>query len=106
MVDSRAENSAHAGNAPWEGANALDAAFLAYSNISVLRQQIKPDHRVTGIIQGCKGGANGKSRHIRADRRALISLVIPDYARMHWVLRAPDRDQLQRLRERVEACFK
>ncbi|KAH0836700.1 hypothetical protein J3R83DRAFT_8423 [Lanmaoa asiatica] len=83
-------HSAHAGNAPWEGANALDAAFLAYSNISVLRQQIKPDHRVTGVIQGCKGGAN----------------VIPDYAQMHWILRAPDCGQLQRLRERVEACFK
>lgn len=67
VIDSRAENSAHAGNAPWEGANALDAAFLAYSNISVLRQQIKPDHRVTGIVQGCKGGANGKSSHIRVD---------------------------------------
>ncbi|KAF8141560.1 hypothetical protein EV363DRAFT_1308441 [Boletus edulis] len=83
-------HSAHAGNAPWEGANALDAAFLAYSNVSVLRQQIKPNHRVTGIIQGCKGAAN----------------VIPDYAQMHWLLRAPDRDQLQRLSERVEACFR
>ncbi|KAG9313027.1 amidohydrolase [Chiua virens] len=81
--------SAHAGNAPWEGANALDAAFLAYSNVSVLRQQMKPDHRVTGVIQGCKGAPN----------------VIPDYAHMHWLLRAPDRDQLQHLRKRVEACF-
>jgi amidohydrolase len=83
-------HSAHAGNAPWEGANALDAAFLAYSNVSVLRQQIKPDHRVTGVIQGCKSAAN----------------VIPDYVQMHWLLRAPDRDQLQKLRERIEACFK
>jgi amidohydrolase len=83
-------HSAHAGNAPWEGANALDAAFLAYSNVSVLRQQIKPDHRITGVIQGCKGATN----------------VIPDYAQMHWLLRAPDRDQLQLLRERVEACFR
>lgn len=82
-------HSAHAGNAPWEGSNALDAAFLAYSNVSVLRQQIKPDHRITGIIQGCRGGIN----------------VIPDYAQMHWLLRAPDRVQLQRLRERVGACF-
>lgn len=64
---------AHAGLAPWEGkfirilldativsdlsasfegTNALDAAFAAYSNIAVLRQQIKPDCRVTGVIQG------------------------------------------------------
>lgn len=44
--------SAHAAAAPWEGVNALDAAFLAYSNISVLRQQIKPTHRVHGIVEG------------------------------------------------------
>ncbi|KAH7890783.1 amidohydrolase [Phlebopus sp. FC_14] len=82
-------HSAHAGNAPWEGTNALDAAFLAYSSVSVLRQQMKPDHRVQGILNGSKGEAN----------------VIPDYAKMRWLVRAPDRDQLQVLRERVKACF-
>ncbi|KIJ20921.1 hypothetical protein PAXINDRAFT_66801, partial [Paxillus involutus ATCC 200175] len=79
-------HAAHAGNAPWEGTNALDAAFVAYTSISVLRQQIKPDHRVHGIVQGCKG-------------------VIPDYAKMRWLVRAPDWDQLQTLRDRVKACF-
>ena len=44
--------SAHAAWRPWEGQNALDAAFLAYSGVSVLRQQIKPDHRVHGIVSG------------------------------------------------------
>lgn len=68
VVESRTEISAHAGNAPWEGANALDAAFLAYSNVSVLRQQIKPDHRITGVIQGCKGATNGESPQIRVIR--------------------------------------
>ena len=42
-----------------EGTNALDAAFLAYSNISVLRQQIKPDHRVHGILEGREWAPNG-----------------------------------------------
>jgi len=42
-----------------EGTNALDAAFLAYSNISVLRQQMKPDHRVHGIIEGKEWASNG-----------------------------------------------
>lgn len=51
--------SAHAAAAPWEGINALDAAFLAYSSISVLRQQIKPDHRVHGIIEGKNWTPNG-----------------------------------------------
>lgn len=44
--------SAHASAAPWDAINALDAAFLAYSNVSVLRQQMKPDHRVHGIVEG------------------------------------------------------
>lgn len=81
--------SAHAGDAPWEGANALDAAFLAYSSVSVLRQQIKPDHRVHGVINGSERAAN----------------VIPDYAKMRWYVRAPTRDELARLAERVCACF-
>lgn len=52
---------AHAGDAPWDGTNALDAAFLAYSSISVLRQQIKPDHRVHGVIQGSQSSPNGEA---------------------------------------------
>lgn len=81
--------SAHAGNAPWEGANALDAAFLSYSSVSVLRQQIKPDHRINGVINGSERAVN----------------VIPDYAKMRWYVRAPTRDQLTQLTERVSACF-
>lgn len=36
---------AHAGMAPWEGVNALDAAVLAYTGIGVLRQQVLPSCR-------------------------------------------------------------
>ena len=35
-------HSAHAAAYPWEGINALDAAVMAYTNISLLRQQMKP----------------------------------------------------------------
>ncbi|KIJ16334.1 hypothetical protein PAXINDRAFT_10791 [Paxillus involutus ATCC 200175] len=45
-------HTAHAGLSPWEGQNALDAAVLAYTNIGLMRQQIKPTHRVHGIFQG------------------------------------------------------
>lgn len=31
----------HASAYPWDGGNALDAAVLAYNNISVLRQQLR-----------------------------------------------------------------
>lgn len=53
---------AHASAAPWEGKNALDAAFAAYSNVSLLRQQIHPSHRVHGIVKG-KDWAPNSSVH-------------------------------------------
>lgn len=40
--------ASHASAYPWEGVNALDAAVLAYNNISVLRQQLKPEWRLHG----------------------------------------------------------
>lgn len=40
--------ASHASAYPWEGINALDAAVLCYNNLSVLRQQMKPDWRVHG----------------------------------------------------------
>ncbi|TFK48911.1 hypothetical protein OE88DRAFT_1737136 [Heliocybe sulcata] len=82
--------TAHASAAPWEGQNALDAAFLTYSAISVLRQQIKPTHRVHGVI---KGPSN------------LAANVIPDYTSMSWFVRAPSWTELEVLRKRVESCI-
>ncbi|PFH51825.1 hypothetical protein AMATHDRAFT_74704 [Amanita thiersii Skay4041] len=82
-------HSAHAGAAPWEGTNALDAAFLAYSSISVLRQQMKPDCRIHGVVQGKEWSPN----------------VIPDYARMRWLVRAPTYAELVPLVERAKNCF-
>lgn len=40
--------ASHASAYPWEGVNALDAAVLAYNNMSVLRQQLKPDWKLQG----------------------------------------------------------
>ncbi|KAF8306775.1 hypothetical protein DL93DRAFT_2172001 [Clavulina sp. PMI_390] len=86
---SRAIQIAHASAAPWEAKNALDAAVLAYSSISVLRQQIKPDHRTHGIIEGKDWAPN----------------VIPDYARLWWIVRAPTAAEVVILGERVTKCF-
>ncbi|TDL15653.1 hypothetical protein BD410DRAFT_796184 [Rickenella mellea] len=82
-------HSAHAAAAPWEGQNALDAAFLAYSSVSVLRQQIKPSHRVHGVIEGKDWAPN----------------IIPDYAKMRWVARAPSGSELDALVKRLLACI-
>lgn len=46
--------TSHAGGAPWDGVNALDAVNIAYSSISAMRQQMHPTDRVHGII--IKGG--------------------------------------------------
>jgi len=64
---------------------------LAYSAVSVLRQQIKPDHRVHGIVAPSKDWA--------------ANTVIPDYAAMHWYTRAPSAAECAVLRERVKACL-
>ncbi|KAH7322241.1 hypothetical protein B0J17DRAFT_723574 [Rhizoctonia solani] len=80
---------AHAGQAPWEGKNALDAVFIAYAAISALRQQIHPTARVHGIIEG----------------RDWVSNVIPSYAKMRYTVRAPTWNEVISLRSRVNKCF-
>ena len=41
--------ASHAAAFPWEGVNALDATVMAYQNMSVMRQQMKPNWRIHGI---------------------------------------------------------
>ena len=81
--------ASHASAFPWEGLNALDAAVIAYNSISVLRQQIKPDCRVHCIIK--EGG-------VRAN-------VIPERAVLQYGIRAPKRDEREKLAARVRLCF-
>jgi metal-dependent amidase/aminoacylase/carboxypeptidase family protein len=42
--------SAHAALAPWEGINALEGLLQAFQNINALRQTIRPDMVLHGII--------------------------------------------------------
>ncbi|XP_069462611.1 xaa-Arg dipeptidase [Ambystoma mexicanum] len=80
----------HAAAYPWEGINALDAAVLAYNNLSVLRQQMKPSWRVHGVIRN--GGVKPN--------------IIPSYSELEFYLRAPSRKDLIILQEKSNACFK
>ncbi|KAH8832690.1 amidohydrolase [Flagelloscypha sp. PMI_526] len=82
--------SAHAAAAPWEGTNALDAAFVAYSAISALRQQTPPTHRVHGIVSGQDWAPN----------------VIPDCAKLSYIVRAPSVEELDVFVEKVVNCLK
>ncbi|KAF5325194.1 hypothetical protein D9619_009753 [Psilocybe cf. subviscida] len=81
---------AHAALSPWEGRNALDAAVLGYNNISALRQQLRPTHRVHGIFEG-KDWAPNKLR--------LMLLSSSCY------VRAPTRAEMLESVKRVIPCF-
>ncbi|CAH3149965.1 unnamed protein product [Porites evermanni] len=81
--------SSHAAAFPWEGINALDAAVMAYSSLSVLRQQLRPTWRLHGIITN--GGAKPN--------------IIPDKTSMEYFVRAPTEGELNELREKVHRCF-
>ncbi|CDO72031.1 hypothetical protein BN946_scf184943.g66 [Trametes cinnabarina] len=99
-------HGAHAGSAPWEGQNALDAAFVAYAGISALRQQIKPDQRVHGIVVGKDWAPNGTSEGcLVMSSSSDIGTVIPDYAKLRYIVRAANWVELEALRDRVIACF-
>ncbi|KAK3506807.1 hypothetical protein QTP70_028370 [Hemibagrus guttatus] len=81
--------ASHASAYPWEGVNALDAAVMAYSNISVLRQQLKPGWRIHGIIK--HGGVKPN--------------IIPDYSELEFYLRTTSHRDLPIIRAKAEACF-
>ncbi|KAM6912449.1 peptidase M20 domain-containing protein 2-like [Xenentodon cancila] len=82
--------ASHASAYPWEGVNALDAAVLAYNNISVLRQQLKPEWRLHGIIK--HGGVKPN--------------IIPAYSELQFYLRTPLVKDLCCLKAKAEACFR
>lgn len=82
--------ASHAAAYPWEGVNALDAAVLAYNNLSVLRQQMKPTWRVHGIIKN--GGVKPN--------------IIPSYSELMYYFRAPSMKELQVLTKKAEDCFR
>ncbi|KAJ8399458.1 hypothetical protein AAFF_G00411700 [Aldrovandia affinis] len=82
--------ASHAAAYPWEGVNALDAAVLAYNNLSLLRQQLKPDWRLHGIIK--HGG--------------LKPNIIPAYAELWFYLRTPKQRDLASLRAKANMCFR
>lgn len=80
--------TAHAGGNPWDGVNALDALVCAYNNVSVLRQQIKPDERIHCAFLETPSTAN----------------VVPGRTRAYWQVRSPSLRGLEGLMRRVRGC--
>jgi amidohydrolase len=80
--------ASHASADPWEGVNALDACIQMYNAVSMMRQQIRPDCRIHGIITSGGAAAN----------------IIPEYAASVFYVRAPRIDTMWDLFKRVTAA--
>ncbi|SNX52717.1 M20 family metallopeptidase [Thermoanaerobacterium sp. RBIITD] len=80
----------HAAVAPHLGVNALDALILLFNNINALRQQLKSDVRIHGIITD-----GGKAPNI-----------IPDSAKAYFFVRALNKNCLNEVVEKVINCGK
>jgi len=76
----------HAAATPHEGVNALDAILLLFNGVNALRQQVKPDVRIHGIIT--KGG--------------VAPNIIPDLTEAKFYVRANDRAYLNIVTEKVK----
>lgn len=80
--------SAHAAANPHEGINALDAIIVMFNSVGLLRQQIRSDARIHGIIT--HGGTAPN--------------VIPNYTTCRFRVRANDPAYARELVQRVVAC--
>jgi amidohydrolase len=80
----------HAAIHPAEGVNALEAIILAFNSINSLRQHIKEQARIHGIITNGGEAPN----------------VVPAYSAAKFMIRAPDYAYLEELQGKVLNCFK
>jgi amidohydrolase len=81
-------SAAHASSWPWRGVNALNAVIQLFVALDMMRQQIRPEARVHGIISN--GGAQPN--------------IIPEYASAEFYLRALTVDYCHELFRRFQAC--
>ncbi len=80
----------HAASQPDQGINALDALILTFVGVNAMRQQLRPDARVMGIIAQGGSAAN----------------IIPDLAVGKFSLRALDRAYRDEIVERFTRIVK
>ncbi len=81
--------AAHASSSPWKGVNALDALVLGYTGIAALRQHIRSDEKLHGIITD-----GGQAENI-----------VPERAAGRFRVRAANARRLEALKPRALACF-
>lgn len=81
--------AAHASAFPTEGRNAADAFTMAQVAIGLLRQHLPDSSRVHGVVLEAGTAPNS----------------IPSHARGRWYVRAQTLDELEKIENRVLACF-
>jgi amidohydrolase len=80
--------AAHAAAKPDEGINALEAMILTYNGINALRQHLRDDARVHGVITHGGEAPN----------------IVPDYTAASFYIRALDTPYCSEVLEKVKAC--
>jgi len=80
--------AAHAAANPHEGRNALDAMLIFFNSVGLLRQQVRPDARIHGIITYGGGAPN----------------VIPPFTSCRFRVRGSEAAYCEELVERIVAC--
>jgi amidohydrolase len=80
--------TAHAAASPWEGINALNGVQLLFHGIDMLRQHVRPEIRMHGVIR-----EGGKAPNI-----------VPERAVARLYVRSPWRNYLKAVIERVLNC--
>ncbi len=80
--------AAHSAAAPWEGKNAFNGLQLFFHAMDMLRQHVKPDVRIHGIITHGGEAPN----------------IVPQRCTAEVYLRALDRNYLDQVVEKVDCC--
>ncbi len=79
---------AHAAGNPQDGRNALDALIQTFNGINAMRQHVRSDVRIHGIIRHGGEAAN----------------VTPDFTQGEFLVRAPSAVDVRAVADRVRAC--
>jgi amidohydrolase len=80
--------AAHASSWPWRGVNALNAVIQLFVSLDAMRQQLRPDARVHGVIT--HGGTQAN--------------IIPEYTSAEFYLRATTVEGCHELLRRFQGC--
>lgn len=82
--------AAHAAGNPWDGINALDGVLQTYNAINALRQHLKEDIRIHGIVTHGGDAPN----------------IVPEHAVARFFVRSENNKRLRETVAKVENCAK